>query len=311
MTDLEQKRALKKEWDIVKKKEERFFAEQKEKKDSALNRMLEQKVPEKLQATLDAAFSKAFTLVFHRGTAVIEKTYRKEAMKEAYEINSYAIGVKKGAKGLRAFSKNAGRARAKNLAVSSVEGIGLGILGIGLPDIPIFVAVVLKNMYELALNYGYTYESDEERRWILLLIRGAFIYGEDLEQLNREADCFIRERKLPEGWDQKSEIKKTAAELSKELLYMKFLQGIPVAGAAGGIYNVIYLRKIQRYAGMKYRKRFLYDQARNMVKQEHENGGEQGAVGDGAPDCGAGSSAKTTHEISDRTPADPSDVCDE
>ncbi len=52
-------------------------------------------MPEKLQATLDAAFSKAFTLVFHRGTAVIEKTYRKEAMKEAYEINSYAIGVKR------------------------------------------------------------------------------------------------------------------------------------------------------------------------------------------------------------------------
>ena len=73
---------------------------------------------------------------------------------------------------------------------------------------------------------------------------------------------------------------------------MKFLQGIPVAGAAGRIYNVIYLRKIQRYAGMKYRKRFLYDQARNMAKQEHKNGGEQGAVGDGAPDCGAGSSAK-------------------
>ena len=89
MTDLEQKRALKKEWDIVKKKEERFFAEQKEKKDSALNRMLEEKVPEKLQATLDAAFSKAFTLVFHRGTAVIEKTYRKEVMKEAGE--SYGL----------------------------------------------------------------------------------------------------------------------------------------------------------------------------------------------------------------------------
>ncbi len=53
---------------------------------------------------------------------------------------------------------------------------------------------------------------------------------------------------------------------------MKFLQGIPVAGAAGRIYNVIYLRKIQRYAGMKYRKRFLYDQARNMAKQEHKNG---------------------------------------
>ena len=114
-------------------------------------------------------------------------------------------------------------------------------------------------MYELALNYGYTYESDEERRWILLLIRGAFIYGEDLEQLNREADRFIRERKLPEGWDQKSEIKKTAAELSKELLYMKFLQGIPIVGPVGGAYNTVYLQKVLRYAKLKYHRRFLVD----------------------------------------------------
>ncbi len=60
---------------------------------------------------------------------------------------------------------------------------------------------------------------------------------------------------------------------------------------------------------MKYRKRFLYDQARNMAKQEHKNGGEQGAVGDGAPDCGAGSSAKTTMRF--QTDAGGSvDVCD-
>ena len=114
------KAGFEKEWDIVKKKEERFFAEQKEKKDSALNRMLEEKVPEKLQATLDAAFSKAFTLVFHRGTAVIERTYRKEAMKEAYEINSYAIGVKRERKDC-ALSKTRAERGAKNLAVSSVE----------------------------------------------------------------------------------------------------------------------------------------------------------------------------------------------
>lgn len=54
--------------------------------------------------------------------------------------------------------------------------------------------------------------------------------------------------------------------MSKELLYMKFLQGIPVAGAAGGAYDVIYLRRIQRYSGIKYRKRFLYDQARSMAQ---------------------------------------------
>lgn len=144
----EKKKALKKEWDLVKKKEENFLEERREKKDSALNRLLADKVPEKLQSTLDAAFSKAFSVVFHKGTTFIEKTYRRETMEEDFIINSYAIDVKKGTKGLRTFSRNAGKAGAKNLAISGVEGIGLGLLGIGLPDIPIFVAVVLKNMYD-------------------------------------------------------------------------------------------------------------------------------------------------------------------
>ena len=262
----EKKKALKKEWDLVKKKEENFLEERREKKDSALNRLLADKVPEKLQSTLDAAFSKALSVVFHKGTAFIEKTYRRETMEEDFIINSYAIDVKKGTRGLRTFSRNAGKAGAKNLAISGVEGIGLGLLGIGLPDIPIFVAVVLKNMYELALSYGYSYESEEERYWILLLIRGAFVYGENLEKVNRESDRFIKEGTLPEGYDSGEAIREASAELSKELLYMKFLQGIPVAGAAGGAYDVIYLRRIQRYSGIKYRKRFLYDQARSMAQ---------------------------------------------
>lgn len=262
----EKKKALKKEWDLVKKKEENFLEERREKKDSTLNRLLADKVPEKLQSTLDAAFSKAFSVVFHKGTAFIEKTYRRETMEEDFIINSYAIDVKKGTRGLRTFSRNAGKAGAKNLAISGVEGIGLGLLGIGLPDIPIFVAVVLKNMYELALSYGYSYESEEERYWILLLIRGAFVYGENLEKVNRESDRFIKEGTLPEGYDSGEAIREASAELSKELLYMKFLQGIPVAGAAGGAYDVIYLRRIQRYSGIKYRKRFLYDQARSMAQ---------------------------------------------
>lgn len=38
--------------------------------------------------------------------------------------------------------------------ISGVEGVGLGLLGIGLPDIPLFTAVILKSVYEIALSYG-------------------------------------------------------------------------------------------------------------------------------------------------------------
>ena len=51
-------------------------------------------------------------------------------------------------------------------------------------------------------------------------------------------------------------IEDTAGCLSKELLYMKFLQGIPVAGAIGGAYDAIYMKLIAEYSELKYRRRF-------------------------------------------------------
>ena len=45
--------------------------------------------------------------------------------------------------------------------------------------------------------------------------------------------------------------------LSSELLYMKFLQGIPIAGIIGGMYDAVYLKRIADYADMKYKRRFL------------------------------------------------------
>ena len=38
---------------------------------------------------------------------------------------------------------------------------------------------------------------------------------------------------------------------------MKFLQGIPIAGAIGGFYDVVYLKNITEYADIKYKRRFL------------------------------------------------------
>lgn len=52
--------------------------------------------------------------------------------------------------------------------VSGVAGVGMGILGVGLPDIPVFTGMVLKSIYEIALSYGCEYESEGERRFILM-----------------------------------------------------------------------------------------------------------------------------------------------
>ena len=41
---------------------------------------------------------------------------------------------------------------------------------------------------------------------------------------------------------------------------MKFLQGIPIVGAVGGAYDVIYMKKVNDYAKLKYNRRFLEGQ---------------------------------------------------
>lgn len=249
-----------KEWSRLLKQEQGFLEKGAHKKDSKLNQLLEDKVPEKLQGTLDAAFAKAFEAIFEKGTGMIEKTYKKEELERQFKINSYAVELREDKKSLRRFSKKTDTANTKNMLISSVEGVGLGALGIGLPDIPIFVGVLLKSIYEVALNFGYSYDMPEEKYFVLKMIETALSYGGDLTQGNAQLNQFIEQPVCPPGYEQSLQTKSTSSTMSKELLYLKFLQGIPIVGAVGGAYNTIYLQKVLRYAKLKYHRRFLTDQ---------------------------------------------------
>ena len=63
---------LQKEWEKLEVQEQKFLQKRLEKKESILNQKSEEKIPPKLQGTLDAAFAKAFALIFEKGTGVIE-----------------------------------------------------------------------------------------------------------------------------------------------------------------------------------------------------------------------------------------------
>lgn len=251
------KTAYQKEWEKLRSQEQRFLSKRMEKKENALNRILAEKVPSKLQSTLDIAFAKAFELIFEKGTGIIEKTYQKEKLEQDYKVQHYTAEIKKDTKSLRGFSKRTKETGTKNLLISGAAGVGMGLLGIGLPDIPVFTGMILKNIYEIALHYGYGYETGEEKYFILLLIQGGVSYGEQSKQIDRELNKFIETGEIPHGHDEKQQIQITAGTLSKELLYMKFLQGIPIAGVVGGAYDAIYMQHITEYAGLKYRHRYL------------------------------------------------------
>ena len=165
---------------------------------------------------------------------------------------------------MKAFSKNANASRTKNLLLSTVEGVGFGVFGVGIPDIPVFTGVILKSIYEIAMSYGFSYESEEEQIFILKLISTALLKGEEFEKSNNQINSEIDMKLIAVISDdeKQKQIVQTAEILSEALLYMKFLQGIPVVGVAGGFADTVYLKKITDYADLKYKRRFLKDKGK-------------------------------------------------
>ena len=92
----------------------------------------------------------------------------------------------------------------------------------------------------------------------MLLIQGAVSYGEQLQQVDAELNCYIEQGVHAVSRDMEQETLRAAGCLSGELLYMKFLQGIPVIGAVGGAYDAVYIKQIITYAELKYRRRFYW-----------------------------------------------------
>lgn len=241
------------------RKETRYLKNNSEKQEFILNRKLEERVPDKLQEKLDLAFYKGFQIVFEKGTGIIEKTYSKEKKEEAHQVDSYALKLSESRKNLRAFSRRSRLANTRNLAISLGEGIATGLPGIGLPDVPLFIGMILKSIYEIALSYGFSYNTDGERLFILRLIRTSLLKGPELETENDAVNRLILEG-IPGGCarDELSDAIRSASDtLSQELIYLKFLQGIPIAGVIGGLSDAVYLKKITAYASLKYYRRFL------------------------------------------------------
>ena len=259
------KSALEKEWAKLEKDEAFFLEKALHKETSKLNQFLETKVPDGLQKTLDEAFAKAFGLVFEKGTGVIEKSYKKDEIERDYEINSYVVNRKENRKNLKVFSKKASGAGRTNLLLSGASGIGMGVLGIGIPDIVVFTSLMLRSVYETSLHYGFSYDTEEEKKFILLLIQGAVCHDTNLLHINHELNDFINNGAFTKNVSMEECIRRTAAALSKELLYMKFLQGIPIVGAVGGAYDVIYMKQVNKFAELKYRRRFLEGKKRSEI----------------------------------------------
>lgn len=252
-------KAISKELMAVEKQEKRLEQAAIKARPAAWRSLLESKIPAKVYTGLERAFCKGFSVVFSQGRAIIEKSYKKEEIKADHAIRDYAVHLKGGRKELRQMHKSAKQSDALNLVLTTAEGIGLGALGIGMPDIILFLSTVLKGIYETALNYGFDYGSRQEQVLILKMIEASMSTGENWSEINRQVDTLLcgEERVITEAAF-KAQIKNTASALAMDMLLLKFIQGLPVVGIIGGAANPVYYRKVMNYVQLKYRRRYLH-----------------------------------------------------
>lgn len=232
---------------------------------------LEGRIPEKVYDNLRKAFCKAFELVFEKGTALIEKTYQKEELEKEFQVRDFAVDLKHSRIELRKMKSRIGQNNLANLAVSTAEGVGLGVLGIGLPDIVLFVSMILRGTYETALQYGFAYDTPEEKMLILKLLEGAMLNGERWIACNEEIDRMLFSQiAAPDPDEMKEQIRSAADAFAADMLPAKFIQGLPLVGVAGGLTNPVYYGRILKFVQMKYRKRYLLRKYRGNRSEKKE-----------------------------------------
>lgn len=234
---------------------------------------LTEKVPEKIADGLRSAFARGFALVFEKGTAVIGKTYDKEELADNYLVQDYAVQLKGSRRELKRMRKMTAKSNGLNTAIAAAEGTALGILGIGMPDIVVFLGILLKGAYESTVQFGFDYEDPREKRLILKMMEAALSKKEDWVRANAEVDRLLTETASPGEDEIREQIRRTADRFAMDMLVLKFVQGLPVVGILGGMANPVYYSRIMKYVQLKYYKRYI-DSLCARAEGKRESGGE-------------------------------------
>lgn len=231
-----------------------------DKPESGLEKRIREKIPEGLSDKLTSAFTAAFRFLLEKGTPVITGTYDKEGIEAELDVYTYLFEKNTTKRNWKRLNAKGNRRRLVDSAITTFEGALPGLLGIGLPDIPVFTAFILRGVYETALTYGFDCDRKEERYFALKLIEGAMQRGEAQQAVIRSIKRTARLIAAgdTDSFDIDAQLRKTSQVLSEAMIAAKFIQGIPIVGVAGGAYNLTVYRRITGFARREYQLRYLY-----------------------------------------------------
>lgn len=255
----EDNKSYKRELHRVEQQEGSYLKRRGKDKTSLINSLTKKQVPEKVLDTLEEVFYRSLKMMMEKGTNGLEKTIGRDQKEVRWEENIQHAQILRDSASIRNLGREATKDGAKSLLLSGLTGVGLGFMGIGIPDVAVYSAMLIREVYSHALNYGYHYDTDEEKYFVLLLIRGAFLSGPALAEVNEKANLFMKKGEIPENTDLLKEIQTTAQTVANEISSAKVVQQIPLVGVVGGVYDAVYMARLTEFADIKYRKRMLND----------------------------------------------------
>lgn len=224
----------------------------------AFSKLLD-RLPDKVWKAIEKAFQIAFEKLFMGGMPLIEASFSKGGAQLDHLRADFHLNKDPSLAGLHGL-RQASRKRTRSASRwTGIESTVLGLLGIGLPDISIYLASILRQVYLIAQSYGFGYESREEKIYILRLIRLALDGSHDnsarslaLADLGQRID---QGHDLPGDFEE--EIRFCATEMTQALVLSRAVMTLPVVGVVGGLYQPFILHRIEAMARLQYESRYL------------------------------------------------------
>lgn len=245
----------------IRRMEEELFADcaKEDAPSTGLMAKVEARVPPKLVGSMDEAFYLAFQMLFEQGTRLLRLTFSEKRLRAERYIREYYLKEDPSAERVQSFHNSARIGGVVNTVLATAEGFVMGLFGMGLPDIPVLMSLLLRTIYTTALRYGYRFDNPRERYFILLVLSAALAKGSERREYSRKADeagqLIDSGERMNVNLDE--QMRETAKALARSMLVVKFIQTTSIIGVVGGVQNFAASRKVAVMANLKYQKRFL------------------------------------------------------